>query len=69
MAISLGTTYEFDASNINHFDSIALDANYVAGGEALPTTTVLSKIINIGFQYNTANTLNKWQCVAVAQEI
>lgn len=41
---------------------------YVAGGTALPSTTVLSKILTIGFIYNTANALNKWQCVGVAQE-
>lgn len=41
---------------------------YVAGGVALPTTTVLSKILTLGFIYNTANTLNKWQLVASAQE-
>lgn len=42
---------------------------YVAGGVALPTTTVLSKILNLGFMYNTANTLNKWQLIASAQEV
>lgn len=41
---------------------------YVAGGVALPTTTVISKILTIGFLYNTDNALNKWQCVATAQE-
>jgi hypothetical protein len=41
---------------------------YVAGGVALPSTTVLSKILNLGFIYNTANSLNKWQLVASAQE-
>ena len=41
---------------------------YVAGGTALPSTTVLSKILNLGFIYNTANSLNKWQLVASAQE-
>jgi hypothetical protein len=41
---------------------------YVAGGVALPSTTVLSKILNLGFQYNTANALNKWQLVASSQE-
>lgn len=41
---------------------------YVAGGVALPTTTVLSKILTLGFIYNTANALNKWQLVASAQE-
>jgi len=41
---------------------------YVAGGVALPATTVLSKIVTITLRYNTDNGLNKWQCVAVAQE-
>jgi hypothetical protein len=41
---------------------------YVAGGVALPTTTVISKILTIGFMYNTANALNKWMCVAATQE-
>jgi hypothetical protein len=41
---------------------------YVAGGVALPSTTVLSKILTLGFLYNTANALNKWQCVAASQE-
>ena len=48
--------------------TLAWNAVYVAGGVALPTTTVLSKILNLGFIYNTANTLNKWQLVASAQE-
>ena len=41
---------------------------YVAGGVALPTTTVGGKILTVGFIYNTANSLNKWMCVASAQE-
>jgi len=41
---------------------------YAAGGVALPGTTVLSKILNLGFIYNTANSLNKWQLVASSQE-
>jgi hypothetical protein len=41
---------------------------YVAGGVALPSTTVLSKIMTIGFLYNSDNALNKWQCVAVVTE-
>lgn len=41
---------------------------YVAGGVALPTTTVLSKILTLGFIYNTDNSLGKWQLVASAQE-
>lgn len=41
---------------------------YVAGGVALPTTTVLSKILTLDFLYNTDNALNKWQLVRAAQE-
>ena len=48
--------------------SIAFGTDYVAGGVALPTTTVVNKILNLGFQYNTANSLNKWQLIALAQE-
>ena len=49
--------------------TLAWNAAYVAGGVALPTTTVISKILHIGFIYNTANALNKWMCVASSQEI
>lgn len=48
--------------------AITWGSDYVAGGVALPSTTVISKILTIGFFYNTANSLNKWQCVASAQE-
>lgn len=48
--------------------AITWGSGYVAGGVALPNTTVLSKILTLGFIYNTANSLNKWQCVASAQE-
>ena len=48
--------------------ALTWDTAYVAGGVALPTTTVLSKILTVGFRYNSANSLNKWQCVAVASE-
>ena len=41
---------------------------YVAGGVALPSTTVLSKILTLGFIYNTANSLNKWQLIASSLE-
>jgi hypothetical protein len=41
---------------------------YVAGGVALPATTVLSKILNLFFSFNSDNALNKWQLVASAQE-
>jgi hypothetical protein len=41
---------------------------YVAGGTALPATTVLSKILNLLFQYDTDNALNKWQLLLASQE-
>lgn len=48
--------------------AITWGSNYSAGGVALPSTTVLSKILVLGFLYNTANGLNKWCLVASAQE-
>jgi hypothetical protein len=48
--------------------ALTWDAAYVAGGITLPTTTVLSKILTLGFMYNTANSLNKWMLIASAQE-
>lgn len=47
---------------------ITFGTAYTAGGVALPSTTILSKILNLGFMYNTANSLNKWQLVAASQE-
>jgi hypothetical protein len=41
---------------------------YVAGGTALPATTVLSKILNLLFQYDTDNALAKFQLLHAAQE-
>jgi hypothetical protein len=48
--------------------ALTWDAGYAAGGVALPTTTVISKILHIGLIYNTDNALNKWMCVATSQE-
>lgn len=48
--------------------ALAWNASYVAGGVNLPSTTISGKIMTIGFIYNTDNSLNKWQCVALAQE-
>src|SRR6185295_2323619 len=42
---------------------------YVAGGVALPATTVLSKILTLTFRYNTDNALNKFQLLHSAQEV
>lgn len=49
--------------------AITYGTDYVSGGATLPTTTVISKILTFSLIYNTANALNKWQCVAVAQEL
>ncbi len=41
---------------------------YAAGGAALPSTTTLGKITTVGLIYDTANSLNKWLCVAVSTQ-
>ena len=46
--------------------ALTWNAIYIAGGEALPSTTVTSKFMRIGLIYDT--TASKWNCVAVAQE-
>lgn len=48
--------------------TISWGTSFVAGGVALPLTTVASKILTVKFVYNTANSLNKWMCVAYTQE-
>jgi len=48
--------------------AITWGSSYVAGGFALPSTTVLGKYMTLGFMYCTANDLNKWQLVGFAQE-
>lgn len=48
--------------------AISWGSLFVAGGVALPTTTVASKILTVGFIYSTANGLNKWRCIASVQE-
>jgi hypothetical protein len=48
--------------------ALTWNAAYAAGGTALPTTTVASKILTVGFMYNTDNSLNKWMCLASQQE-
>lgn len=34
----------------------------------LPSTTIISKYLNVGFMYITANSLNKWLCIASVQQ-
>jgi len=49
--------------------ALTWSAAYVAGGVAIPATTILSKILTLDWIYNTANALNKWQLIAAAQEV
>jgi len=46
--------------------ALTYNAVFRAMGNALPTTTVLSKTLYMGFIYNATDT--KWDLVAVAQE-
>lgn len=45
---------------------ITWGASFVAKGTALPTTTVISKLLTVGFIYDTVAAT--WGCVASAQE-
>ena len=45
---------------------ITWGSSFEAKGTALPTTTVLSKVLTVGFIYDTVT--SKWGCVARAQE-
>ena len=68
----------FDGANFQKFmirikdngtaRAITWGTAYVAAGFALPTTTVAGKYLTLGFQYCTANSLNKWQLIGFAQE-
>lgn len=46
--------------------AITWGASFEAKGVALPTTTVLSKVLTVGFIYDTVT--SKWGCVSSAQE-
>jgi hypothetical protein len=46
--------------------AIAWGSDFEAKGVALPTTTVISKVLTVGFIYDTVT--SKWGCVASAQE-
>lgn len=41
---------------------------YVDGGPGLPSTTPTGKYLHLGFQYVTANSLNKWMLIGLSQE-
>ena len=46
--------------------AITWGTSFEAKGVALPTTTVISKVLTVGFIYDTVT--SKWGCVASAQE-
>ena len=46
--------------------AITYDTQYRAIGVTLPTTTVISKTVYLGFIYNSTDT--KWDCIGVAQQ-
>lgn len=46
--------------------TLSWNAIYRIIGTTLPTTTVISKTLYLGFKYNSADT--KWDCLAVGQE-
>jgi hypothetical protein len=47
--------------------AISWGASFEAKGVSLPTTTVISKVLTVGFIYDTVT--SKWGCVAAAQEV
>lgn len=46
--------------------AITYDTQYRAIGVTLPTTTVISKIVYLGFIYNSTDT--KWDCIGISQQ-
>lgn len=66
-----GTPNNFDKLTFRIKDngvarSIAWGASFTAMGVTLPTTTVINKVLTVGFIYDTA--ISKWGAVASAQE-
>lgn len=47
--------------------TLAWNAIYRAMSEALPVTTVLGKVLYIGFVYNSTD--SKWDCIGINQEV
>jgi hypothetical protein len=67
-----GTPNNFDKLTIRIKDdgtarAITWGASFEAKGVALPTTTVISKVLTVGFIYDTVT--SKWGCVSSAQEV
>jgi hypothetical protein len=45
--------------------AITWGASFASSGTVtLPTTTVISTVLRVGFEYSTINSLNKWVCIA-----
>ena len=67
-----GTPNNFDKLIIRIKDdgtarAITWGASFIAQGTSLPTTTVISKLLTVGFIYDTVAA--KWGCVACSQEV
>lgn len=67
-----GTPSNFDKLLIRIKDNgtartLAWGASFEAKGVALPTTTVISKVLTVGFIYDSVTA--KWGCVSSAQEV
>lgn len=61
-------TLVFEIKDNGSSQAIIWGASFVEGGVILPSMTVAGKILTVGFMYSTANGLNKWRCIASAQE-
>jgi hypothetical protein len=66
-----GTPVNFQKLTIRFLDdgtgrAIAWGASYAAMGTALPTTTTASKVLTVGFIYDSVD--SKWGCVASSEE-
>lgn len=67
-----GTPTNFQSLTIRFKDdgtarAITWGASFEAKGCALPVTTVISKVLTVGFLYDTVT--SKWGCVASTQEV
>ncbi len=68
-----GTPTNFDKLIFRILDNggaqgITWGTKFVAKGTALPTTTVASKLLTVGFIYDTVAGSGTWGCVASSQE-
>lgn len=66
-----GTPNNFDRLTIRIKDNgtaraITWGASFASRGATLPTTTIISKVLTVGFIYNAVAAV--WDCVATAQE-